>query len=393
MKKFRFRRYAFTLVELVFVAMIISLILPAIFSLYNFVIRSNREVNARQDVIQQWYEFFERLNILMQDYTVDYEEYFNRQMVGCVWTSKRWDNFEWNIWKDGHCTQFTHYGNKSAKNSSWKYKDIYYCSSDKSQDKSHLPFVVRHNNTTPCYQEGEQFYGQYEALFTDVHEDTEDKNDNNNIVWDWDDEKPWKPTDPNMSAIRDADHIQELYLISHDGKYRLYFRRKFYGDYYNADNWEYYSQYRIEMLRLRWFDAGSKHNFSTDDNEWLYDGVIDTWACDTSMWFEPADKTGRQSVGWAYSDYYLPLDEDDCWVPLTYWSTSVSAWNIWISPVGDSDLYWGDPSRQINAYMKILTVNSVYFPYYSTRMVASSIGDFKVPLETTINMKDFYRNL
>ena len=135
-------------------------------------------------------------------------------------------------------------------------------------------------------------------------------------------------------------------------------------------------------------------NFSTDDNEWLYDGVIDTWACDTSMWFEPAVKNGRIRVwDWAYSDYYLPDNVDDCWVPLTYWSTSVSAWNIWISPVGDSDLYWGDPSRQINAYMKILTVNSVYFPYYSTRMVASSIGDFKVPLETTINMKDFYRNL
>ena len=44
-------------------------------------IKSNKEFNLRQTAIQEGYEFFEKLNILMQDYTIDYEEYDNRQMV------------------------------------------------------------------------------------------------------------------------------------------------------------------------------------------------------------------------------------------------------------------------------------------------------------------------
>jgi hypothetical protein len=143
------------------------------------------------------------------------------------------------------------------------------------------------------------------------------------------------------------------------------------------------------MLRLRWFDAWEMHNFSViTGNVWLYDWVIDTWACDYWMWF-----VGNWADIWwvVYSGYKLPADVDDCWIDLTRWSTSVTAWNIVISPTTDSDLAWSEPDRQINAYMKILTVNWVYAPYYVGK-VSDSIRDFKVPLETTINMKDFYRN-
>jgi type II secretory pathway pseudopilin PulG len=44
---------SFTLIELIFVVMIISLIMPAMFALYNFIVRSNREISARQGTIQQ----------------------------------------------------------------------------------------------------------------------------------------------------------------------------------------------------------------------------------------------------------------------------------------------------------------------------------------------------
>ena len=41
--------------------------------------------------------------------------------------------------------------------------------------------------------------------------------------------------------------------------------------------------------------------------------------------------------------------------------------------------------------MKILVVNSVYLPMYSSKKeIGSYIMEFKVPLETTINMKSFY---
>jgi hypothetical protein len=86
--------------------------------------------------------------------------------------------------------------------------------------------------------------------------------------------------------------IQELYLISHDGKSRLFFRRNlamtgdFDGD--NVANSTGEKLYVIQILRLRGFDAGTKHNFnltSGAENPGLYDGQIDTWACDASQGF------------------------------------------------------------------------------------------------------------
>ena len=75
---------------------------------------------------------------------------------------------------------------------------------------------------------------------------------------------------------------------------------------------------------------------------------------------------------------------------LTRWSTTVSARKITISPTTDSELAWAKEDRQINAYMRILIVNGLYPPYYG--MLTDSAWDYKVPLQTTINMKDFYRN-
>ena len=386
---------SFTLVELIFVVMIISLIVPSMFALYNFIVKANREISARQSTIQQWYEFFERLNVLMQDYTIDYEEYYNRQMV---WCTEDWDvgaDFKWEISTWGYCTEFTAYGNE---NSVWKvdatYHNVYYCSSIWSVDTNCNDSYTTRDDTIPkvykinnCWKvAGKQSYGQYAALFKNVKWDTDSNSDmiwKHNCVWDADDENLWKPFNSSINAIMDADHIQELYFISHDWKSRLFFRRKL----VNIDDNS--AHYKIQMLRLRWFDAWEMHNFSViTGNVWLYDWVIDTWACDYWMWF-----VGNWTDIWwvVYSGYKLPADVDDCWIDLTRWSTSVTAWNIVISPTTDSDLAWSEPDRQINAYMKILTVNWVYAPYYVGK-VSDSIRDFKVPLETTINMKDFYRN-
>jgi type II secretory pathway pseudopilin PulG len=74
---------SFTIIELLFVIIILSLILPTIFFTYNRVQRTKQEISIRQQLVQQTYEIFERISVLLQDYTIDYEEYFNRQMVGC----------------------------------------------------------------------------------------------------------------------------------------------------------------------------------------------------------------------------------------------------------------------------------------------------------------------
>ena len=390
MKKIRLKNIkAFTLIEMMLVALILGILLPSMFSMYGFIIRSNKEVNARQVAIQWWYEFFERLNILMQDYSVDYEEYFNRQMVWCSdnWWILTGNDFEWNVWLSWYCSEFTAYGNNSSTNRSNikpEWRDIYYCTTRNiGQDFLNVRRVVTKNI---CGRYGrQQSFGQYAALFTDVKW-TEDWL-NGDIVWTSDDEELWHIINErdDVKAIEDSNHIQEIYLISHDGKDRLYFRRKL----VHQDG--EHLQYKIQMLRLKWFDAWQKHSFDiTDNNPWLYDWVIDTWACDYSMWFIPSIP-GRKSVWWAFSDFKLPADVDDCWVDINQWVTTVRLWNISISPLNDSDLFWSDAAHQINPSMKILIVNWIYSAIYGTGYFSSSINDFSVPLETTINMKDFYK--
>ena len=382
--------WAFTLIELVFVATILCILLPSIFSMYRFIIKSNKEINARQSAIQAWYEFFERLNILMQDYSIDYEEYYNRQMVWCVnsgWTLLTGDDFRRDVGLSWYCSEFTAYWNNNSTQSrgnrilTWR-RDLYHCSSEARDPKTYMnaDTVVGVND---CGRYGsQQSFGQYTKLFRDV----KGSKNGGNTIWTDDDEELWRILNENVVAIEDADHIQEIYLISHDGKNRLYFRRKLVNQ-----EWEH-TRYKIQMLRLKWFDAWRLHNFDkTEEENWirndgLYDGVIDTWACDSSMWFI----WNWPSLSWAYAEYYLPKDVDDCWIDITQWATSVNLWNISISPLGDSDLFWAEQGHQINPSMKILVVNWVYVLAYEAPLSAS-ISNFKVPLETTINMKDFYK--
>ncbi len=359
------------------VTVILWLIIPAIIAIYTFMIKSNKEFTLRQTAIQQWYEFFEKLNILMQDYTIDYEEYFNRQMVWCVksWsTLLTWDNFKWNVWISWYCTEFTAYWNENStqskrqKYAGWNipttWHDIYTCSSEGDKNIMWLHHAVKQSDCWRFWTR--QSFGQYAALFTDVKDPTTEE----------DDEELWGILGNNITgAIADPNNIQELYLISHDWKNRLFFRRKLVA--YASG----VAQYKIQLLRLRWFDAWQEHNFRW---EWSYDRQIDTWACDTSMWFI----WSWVSVWWAYSWYYLPIDENDCWIDLTYGNTSVTAWNIAISPLNDPDLYWADDSRQLNPYMKMLLVNGIYLPTTNSK---DSINSFNVTIETTINMKDFYK--
>ena len=137
-----------------------------------------------------------------------------------------------------------------------------------------------------------QSFWQYAALFIDVREATSDD----------DDEELWYILSDNVSAIADPNNIQELYLISHDWKNRLFFRRKLV-----TWTWDF-AQYKIQMLRLRWFDAWQQHNFS-ELSEWSYDGHIDTRACDSSMWFIWSGAS-IDSDGWIYSGYYLGENDD-----------------------------------------------------------------------------------
>ncbi len=318
----------------------------------------------------------------MHDYTIDYEEYFNRQKVWCSWANW-WNSFTWNVWLSWYCPNFTYYGNGNSTarkrlESTW-YHDIYYCSSYGGHEwdakQSWWYRIVKEKCGTIEWQ---QSYGQYAALFTDVHRTVWITNE-----WaagDSDDENLWQPVNNKFSwAVADSDNVQEIYLISIDWNSRLYFRRSLV-----AREWKH-AHYKLQMLRLKWFDAGQKHNFDLPNNEWLYDWKIDTRACDASMWFE----CEWASIGGAYSEYNLPANVNDWWIDVTQWWISLISRNISVSPKDNPELWWNWWGHQVNPFFTLQIINGVYAPYYRSALW-ESIEEFKMALKTTFNMKHFY---
>ena len=77
------RRKAFTLLEVIVAITIFFVLLVVIVNLYTKMVRLKYNIQARQSLIQNSYDAMEKINILLKDYTIDYEEYFNRRNVGC----------------------------------------------------------------------------------------------------------------------------------------------------------------------------------------------------------------------------------------------------------------------------------------------------------------------
>ena len=92
------RKKWFTLIEILLVVMISASIIVTMYRLLETLPKVKNFNDARQTLIQQTNDAMDRFAILFQDYTVDYEEYFNRKNVGC--TLKNW-----------YCKEWTHYGN------------------------------------------------------------------------------------------------------------------------------------------------------------------------------------------------------------------------------------------------------------------------------------------
>jgi len=73
----------FTLIEMLIVLTIFFVLLSVVLGIYSQLIRTKYTIQAKQTLIQSSYYMFEKLNLELKNFTVDYEEYFNRKMVGC----------------------------------------------------------------------------------------------------------------------------------------------------------------------------------------------------------------------------------------------------------------------------------------------------------------------
>lgn len=134
------KKKGFTLLELILVIIISGSLLTTIYGIMTTLPRVKNFNDARQSLIQETNDVMDRFARLFQDYTIDYEEYFNRKMVGCD-ENKKGANFEWALNNSGHCEAFTAYGNENAKLQTPGEEKLHhssYCSSDAKNGEYNL---------------------------------------------------------------------------------------------------------------------------------------------------------------------------------------------------------------------------------------------------------------
>lgn len=397
---------AFTLAELIVSMTIFFMLITVVLVFFLELSKLKNSINAKQSLLEQSYFVMERIQILMEDYSIDYEEYFNRRLVWCDSASDYGDTFARNISgaiDNGHCDRFTAYGNRNSLDIVNQNNHIVHACSSISDQSS--PDIVFHNNNKPldsdslangfgCFASTindfatipdalyYQSYGQYAQHFVDVQDDVDFVP---GVVWDDDDISLWHGPQAILSGA-----TQELYLISQDETQRTYIRRKLVdqGDRNRdgttgnvlADN-----RYTLQILKLRWFDAGHTHDFDAGESTTV-DGQIDTRACDASQWFV----CQWASIGSAFADYRLPLDTDDGWADLLTQDVSVRDRHIIISPLRDPDLAFARDTDQINPHLTIVMTLWLVGKNWHGRVPPETLEAYTITIQTSLASKYFY---
>jgi hypothetical protein len=265
-------------------------------------------------------------------------------------------------------------------------RKIYFCSSTNTDET--IPQRVLPNtevqNGSWCLNTGQQSFGQYGWQFRDV------KNDVDSVAGAWNDDD-----DENVmkwpSAIDNPTNTQELYLISQDGKSRIFIRRALIesGDFNNdgiAWSGDSEKRYTLQILKLRWFDAGNNHDFDTNNSSGVYDGTIDTRACDYAQGF----MCHGNWIWSLYTWYKLPSDQNDGWVNIFQKNITISDRNLIIYPTKNPEYALAENNIQINPYFTINLTSKLYWQIRRKRLGIANIDNFQINLQTTFNTKNFY---
>jgi len=380
---------------MIIVMTVFFILITIVIQVYIKMIHIKHNVEAKQTLIENSYFMLEKINIELKNYTIDYEEYYNRKLVGCDTITEYNDNFvrninSWNL--NGHCDRFTHYGNANHINGYTSSKhQRYYCSSLVSETN---PLRVLQEadvtlwlwcfqetafTTQPYYQSYWQYAQHFRDRLADVDYDLWAVNDN-------DDEDIWA----GPIAIMDADNVQEFYFIAQDESKRILLRRSLIasGDrnYDGIVSGDVEHRYNLQILKLRWFDAGTNHDFITNE-EGVYDGQIDTRACDYAEWFICH---GAEIDNILYSWYRLPQDSDDGRVNMFGKNMTIADRNIQIYPTKKPEYSRYENTIQINPYFTISFTNKLYAEIRKKKIGNLSMDDFELTLQTTFNTRNFY---
>ncbi|MEI6426359.1 MAG: hypothetical protein WCO66_03330 [Candidatus Absconditabacteria bacterium] len=376
------KKKGLTLLEIIIATTLFFVIMVSILNAYTGVLKFKYIFQAKANMLETTYYMMEKVNVLIKDYTIDYDEYFNRSRVGC--DSGYQTGFVWDVGANGYCDNFTFYGNgNSYSASSLTGYGLYFCSSSTGYFVNNEKVIDTLGTfSTGCLSPGYQSFGQYAYQFYDMKKDADE---DGSVYKDSDDTDLGKGPD----AILNTTGVQELYLISPDHKNRVFLRRALMG----SGDWDKNGSitgsterwYTLQILKLKGFDAGNLHTFDANTSSGVYDGKTDTWACDYSQGFI----CNGSGIGDLYSGYRLPSDANDGWVNLFDKNLTVADWNLTLYPAKSPDFARGEEAVQINPYFTIFLKTKLYGEIWQTRLGAALAG-FEFSLQTTFNTRDSY---
>lgn len=371
MKTRFFSSDGFTLFELMVSMAIFALLMISVLESVGSIGIIRQKWDTKITLLQELYFFSEKLASAIKDGgTVDYEEYWNRQVVGSWGTQS---------WHYARPTGFGNYGqagvistvNNFDAEKFWS--GFYFCRSGVGiwskvwtwgcveGKNSFWNTQSPDTNYTGAYQR----YGQYGYQFWDYNGNydadmgNEDGDMSGNILQDEDD------TDIGNGPVALSGAMSELYLINHVTLERTYFRWTYRQDPdtvlacdpATGDN----CLGNIEMLRLIGKDLGMSHSGDLSQDSTAYDGKIDTWVCHLDW------RCSGPALPSPNSIYRLPASTGSTneWIPLFPDYVNVRSLSFTVYPQKDPVRSWNASdcvsgtcpadyiSTFINPYVKI----------------------------------------
>lgn len=365
------QRFWYTLIEMIIVVALLAIILIATFESMLNISTFRVKVSNRLDIEQDLYYSIETIATTIKDFwwKIDFEEYFNRQVIWVSTWSWHYSNFSWywNYWNWWNPWTWTFWGL------------LYNCFSINTIKISNWCFLTWSINTKWTSLNWEpQRYWQYKLQFIDYNSnqdaDNWDEDWINWIIWDEDDENIWQW--PESFTWTD---INELYLIkSWKTNERLYLRLKIIKDpnawslpcNFPAWTWSW-CLWKLQILKLAWKDYWNDHDKTTNDWDWSFsDWIIDTWLCNKE---------------YCWNEIILP-NIDAWWIDLLPSYVNVKNIKLKLYPNKNSLYSWNEDSQtiNINPYIKLnLTIG-----YSVERRSKLKWIDPQINISTTINLSE-----
>ncbi len=368
---------AFTLVEIMVWILIVSIVIIWWFQALSAITIWKAKLIQKVDIQKESFYFTEKLfEMVKQWWTLDYEEYFNRSVIGNT-TYSSWHfaiaSGYWNFWKNW--TVWT--------NTFWE--NTYACVSESADSMTWTWCVTKYNSGSTDYTTEDQRYWEYALQFIDYNSNNDtdwwDEDGDGDIIWDDDDEFLWDWPEVFASGT----YMPELYLISGDRKTRTYFRWSVKQD-PNAGSWATCNTvtatgsgclWTVEYIRLLWKDYWVDHDMWSNDNT-QNDWLVDTWVIDPEInWVSVASPT----VAWSGTVSWVPLFSD---------AISVSEFKIYSVPNKDLTLAWKSADKSINVSPYTIIKIKLKPSWITKRKIWWDWEELDFSM--TINLSDIYSN-